>query len=78
MGITHKQWKSIAKDDLVVSVAPFAPAEIAHNRKYVLTSPPRFYYDFATGYEEVLKILGTQMRAFAPRKNSRIDDSLNR
>ena len=77
MVFTHKQWKSVYKEDLVVSAAPFPPGEIGRNAKYVFATPPRFYYDFATGYEEVLDILGKQPHTFAPAKHPRSTGSSN-
>ena len=68
MVFRHKQWKEVQKEVLVVSAAPFPPEEISHNSEYVFATPPRFYYDFATGYEEVLRILGNRpMHTFAPK-----------
>ena len=68
MVFTHKQWKEVQKEVLVVSAAPFPPGEISHNSKYVFATPPRFYYDYATGYEEVLSIIGNRpMQTFAPK-----------
>lgn len=69
MVFTHKQWKSVDKEALIVSAAPFPPGEIARNSKYVFATPPRFYYDFATEWEDVLRMLGTQLHTFAPAKH---------
>jgi hypothetical protein len=67
MVFTQKQWQEVRKEILAVSAAPFPPAEIARNSKYVFATPPRFYYDFAHGYEEVLRILHNRpMHTFAP------------
>jgi hypothetical protein len=68
---THKQWKNVEKEDLVVSAAPFPPGEIGRNARYLFATPPRFHYDFAKGYEEVLDILGKQPQTFAPAKHIR-------
>jgi hypothetical protein len=70
MIFTHEQWKSVDKEDLIVSAAPFPPGEIARNSKYVFATPPRFYYDFATGWQEVLHILGNRAHTFAPMRPS--------
>jgi len=78
MVFTHKQWKTVEKQSLVVSAAPFPPAEIGHNARFVFATPPRFYYDFAKGYEEVLNILGKQFRAFAPAQHPRKTSSSHR
>ena len=68
MVLTHKQWKEVQKEVLVASAAPFPPREISHNSKYVFATPPRFYYDYATGYEQVLRILGNRpMHTFPPK-----------
>lgn len=71
MIFTRKQWKSVDKEELIVSAAPFAPGEIARNSKYVFATPPRFYFDYATGWEEVLHILGNRLHTFTPTKSSR-------
>ncbi len=57
MVFTHAQWKLVEKDALIVSAAPFGPGELAHNSRYVFALPPRYNYDFSTGYEEVEEIL---------------------
>ena len=67
MVFTYKQWQEVRKETLGVSAAPFPPAEIARNSKYVFATPPRFYYNFSHGYEEVLRILQNRpMHTFAP------------
>ena len=67
MVFTRKQWLEIREETLGVSAAPFPPSEIARNSRYVFATPPRFYYDFAKGYEDVLHILSSRpMHTFAP------------
>lgn len=67
MVFTHTQWHAVRRQALGVSAAPFPPSEIARNSRYVFATPPRFYYDFATGYEDVLRILGSgQVHTFTP------------
>jgi hypothetical protein len=53
MVFSRAQWKSVEEDNLIVSAAPIGPSELGHNRKYVFALPPRYNYDFLTGYEEV-------------------------
>ena len=71
MVFASKQWKRIQQGKLVVSAAPFPPAEIAHNRRYVFATPPRYFYDDLPGVEEVLAILGGQpMHTFRPKTHT--------
>lgn len=67
MIFTHKQWKAAQSDKMIVSAAPFGPSELAHNSRWVFALPPRYDYDFATGYQEVEKLLG-EGRLHAPCK----------
>ena len=65
MIFTIAQWN----EGPVVSAAPFGPAELGRNRKYVIAVPPRWDYDFAEGWEEAQKILTTEsLHPFAPTK----------
>lgn len=57
MVFTHKQWREVDGGDISVSAAPFGPGEIERNTKYVFATPPRFFYDYLDGWEEVIKIL---------------------
>jgi hypothetical protein len=71
MVFTRNQWKKILQGKLLVSAAPFPPAEIAHNRRYVFCTPPRYFYDELPGVEEVLAILGGQpMHTFRPKTHN--------
>ena len=71
MVFTRNQWKRIRQETLIVSPAPFPPAEIAHNRRYVFCTPPRYFYDELPGVEEVLAILGGQpMHTFRPKTHT--------
>jgi hypothetical protein len=57
MIFTADQWSEIQQDNLEVSAAPFPPSELGRNQKYVFALPPRYNYDFSTGFEEVEKIM---------------------
>jgi hypothetical protein len=71
MIFTRNQWKRILQEKLIVSAAPCPPAEIAHNRRYVFCTPPRYFYDGYPGVEEVLAILGSQpMHTFRPKTHT--------
>jgi hypothetical protein len=71
MVFTLKQWRDVDSGEINVSAAPFGPGEIGRNTKYVFATPPRFYYDFADGWEEVIKILGGKpLHAFEPVNSS--------
>jgi hypothetical protein len=62
---TIAQWN----ESPVVSAAPFDPAELGRNHKYVFAVPPRWDYDSSEGYEEAEKILTpASLHTFAPRK----------
>jgi hypothetical protein len=64
MVFTHRQWQEV-QSRLAVSAAPFPPSEIGRNAKWVFGLPPRYNYDFLTGFEEVEQILqGSPLRAF--------------
>jgi hypothetical protein len=63
MIFTIAQWN----EHPVVSAAPFDPAELGRNRKYVFALPPRWNYDFAEGWEEAQKILSPDsLHTFKP------------
>ena len=63
MIFTIAQWN----EHPIVSAAPFDPAELGRNRKYVLAVPPRWNYDFAEGWEEAQKILSPDsLHTFEP------------
>jgi hypothetical protein len=58
MVFTHTQWQLVKSDKLDVSgAAPFPPGELGHNTRYVFALPPRFDYDFITGYQEVESLI---------------------
>ena len=57
MVLTHEQWKAIQAEQLSVSAAPIPPQELGQNERYVFALPPRYNYDFPTGYEEVEQII---------------------
>jgi hypothetical protein len=52
---------------LDVTAAPSPPGEIGRNHTYVFAVPPRFFYDYSNGWEEVCRILkGDPLSAFPP------------
>ena len=57
MIFTLDQWSQIQAEKLSVSAAPFPPSELGRNTKYVFALPPRYDYDFSTGYEQVEQII---------------------
>jgi hypothetical protein len=57
MVFTLKQWKSLEEGKFSVSAAPFGPAELGRNNKYVFALPARYSYDFLDGWEQVDSIL---------------------
>jgi hypothetical protein len=60
---TIGQWN----ESPLVSAAPFGPAELGRNRKYVFAVPPRWDYDLAEGWEEAQRILAPGcLHTFAP------------
>jgi hypothetical protein len=57
MVFTHAEWKLVTEEKLVVSAAPFGPGEVGSNARYVFALPPRFDYDYLTGYQEVESLI---------------------
>jgi len=57
MVFTLDEWNQVQQGTLVVTAAPFGPLEFGRNKTYVFALPPRFDYDFRTGYEEVENIV---------------------
>jgi hypothetical protein len=53
MVFTLSQWQQVSSETMAVSAAPFPPTEYAQNKTYVFALPPRFDYDYRTGYQEV-------------------------
>jgi hypothetical protein len=54
MVFTQAQWRLVESDRLDVSgAAPFGPSQLGHDASYVFALPPRFDYDFVTGWQEV-------------------------
>jgi hypothetical protein len=54
---THPDWKLVREEKLNVSAAPFPPSELGRNARYVFALPPRYNYDFSTGYQEVESLI---------------------
>jgi hypothetical protein len=57
MVFTPAEWNEVQKETLAVSAAPIGPTELGSNQNYVFALPPRFDYDYRTGYQEVEKIM---------------------
>jgi hypothetical protein len=57
MLFTHAEWKLVTEEKLIVSAAPIGPSELGSNVKYVFALPPRYNYDFSTGYQEVESLI---------------------
>lgn len=71
MVFTRKQWREVDNSKLIVSAAPFGPGEIGRNRRFVFATPPRFFFDYLNGWEEVVRILSRPaLRAIPPTKAS--------
>jgi len=65
MVFTLAQWDKIEHEDFYVSAAPIGPSELGRNSTYVFALPPRYNYAYATGWEEVEKILeGKALQTF--------------
>ena len=49
---TLAQWKSYAAENFAVSAAPIPATELGRNNTYVFALPPRWDFDYSTGYQE--------------------------
>ena len=58
MIFTLAQWAVVENETLITGAAPFPPSELARNARYVFALPPRYNFDYATGWKEVETILG--------------------
>ena len=58
MVFTLQQWDEIENGTLV-SAAPLPPLEFDRNSNYVFALPPRFDYDFNTGYQQAENIVAS-------------------
>jgi hypothetical protein len=59
MVFTPAEWAEIQKQTLAVSAAPIGPTELGSNQNYVFALPPRYDYDYKTGWQEVEKIMAS-------------------
>lgn len=50
---THAEWNLVTQEKLNVSAAPIGPSELGSNARYVFALPPRYNFDYATGWQEV-------------------------
>lgn len=57
---THAEWMQVAEEKLVVSAAPIGPSELGSNARYVFALPPRYNFDYATGWQEVQSLIQHQ------------------
>jgi hypothetical protein len=57
MVFTLAEWNEVQQEKLGASAAPFPPSQLGQNAKYVFALPPRYDYDFRTGYKEVEQIM---------------------
>lgn len=72
MIFTQAQWKLAETDEFSFSAAPIGPSKMASNERYVFALPARYNYDFATGWQEVNKLVsGDGFKA--PCKSSKRD-----
>ena len=53
MVFTHAEWKLVTEEKLIVSAAPIGPSELGSNARYTFALPPRYNFDYATGWQEV-------------------------
>jgi hypothetical protein len=57
MIFTPDQWNLIQSEKLSVSAAPIGPSELGHNTHYIFALPARYNFAYPTGWEEVEKII---------------------
>lgn len=62
---TLAQWQAYQANTFSVSAAPFPASELGSNNEYVFALPPRWDYDYSTGYQEADAIVsGHPLQAF--------------
>lgn len=54
---TLADWQSYIAGDYAVSAAPIAATELGRNNQFVFALPPRWDFDYSTGYTEAEKIV---------------------
>jgi hypothetical protein len=58
---THSQWQDVLGNnmnaDLLIFAAPVGPTELGRNNNYIFALPPRYDWDYSTGYQEVEQIM---------------------
>lgn len=59
MVFTLNQWKTLLQGKFVVSPAPFGPAELGHNARYVFALPARYDAAETEGWQEVEAIMAS-------------------
>jgi hypothetical protein len=69
MVFTPEQWQQVEKVTMSVSAAPIGPEKLGQNSNYVFALPPRYNFDFATGWQEVQQLID-QHSLQAPCGNS--------
>ena len=50
---TGDQWDKVQNEDFRISAAPYPPAALGQNSRFVLALPPRWDFDQLDGVEEV-------------------------
>ncbi|MEY4731872.1 MAG: hypothetical protein RL681_818 [Candidatus Parcubacteria bacterium] len=69
---TLAQWQKITNEVYAVSAAPIPPSELGRNSTYVFALPARYNYAYATGWEEVQKIIdGKPLTTFESRNGTK-------
>lgn len=57
---TIDQWNGYVAEDFSVSAAPILASELGRNNKYVFALPPRWDFDYSTGYEQAQQIIASK------------------
>ncbi|MEK7646056.1 MAG: hypothetical protein AAB374_03045 [Patescibacteria group bacterium] len=70
MIFTPAQWALIQSEKMSAGAAPIPPSILGQNSKYVIALPARYNYDYATGWEEVDRLVHT-LKAFEPSASSK-------
>ena len=65
MVFTLNQWDQVQPADFRVSAAPMPPLALGQSAHFVMALPPRYNYDYLTGFEEVDQLV-RGLQAFEP------------
>jgi len=65
---TPGQWARVLQEALSISAAPYPPALLGQNSRYVFALPARYNFDYLTGFEEVGRIIRNKLdfKVFEP------------